>query len=282
MRNWGYCLVFQNRSFSWDTESSPQLFFPGSARSHQDTQWPLWPVIKTHPVLLPSIVIVGWKVCGAACKHNCSLCQHFSGEKCMVYTENWIFFYKDNWKVAWEETIWNTVFWIVIFSRKNKQLEIICQLSFTLPLLQWMPLWLQFHKALSHHHIFPAASLLGRSTGPCQPPTNPSVPSDFIVEGKVGYRKVICCSSAQGVSSSEIYKLALADRHQCRASMRHSMSDRTTGEWSKTGWGISHSHLSRSICHSVYVENRDKQMNNFPEMAQIWGRKMFLSKYHSK
>lgn len=48
------------------------------------------------------------------------------------------------------------------------------------------------------------------------------------------------------------------------------------------GRDISQSHLSRSICHSVYVENRDNQINNSPEMVQIWFGKMFLLKYHPK
>lgn len=67
----------------------------------------------------------------------------------------------------------------------------------------------------------PSCLFTGASTGPCQPPTSPSVPLNITVEGKVGYWKVPCCSSTQGVSSSEIYKVAPVDRHQCRAGMRH-------------------------------------------------------------
>lgn len=71
MRNWRYCLEFQNRSFSGDTESFPwdysSLEVPGHIRVPSD--------------LLPSTFIVGCKVCGAACKHSCSLCEHFQEKK---------------------------------------------------------------------------------------------------------------------------------------------------------------------------------------------------------
>lgn len=119
---------------------------------------------------------------------------------------------------------------LIIKKKKKNQLKIICQLSLAPPKLccsGWGSLCgCSFPRPwailTSSQLPFPWAPPQVHASHPtCGAGTSPSVPLNFIVEGKLGYRKVVFCLSAQRVSFSETYKLAPVDRHQCRASLRH-------------------------------------------------------------
>lgn len=97
-------------------------------------------------------------------------------------------------------------------------------------ILQWMRVPLYYVAAVSQgaepsSHL-PSCLSPGPLHSPCQPPSmwgwlQSYSFLEFYLEGKVGYRKVACCLSTQGVSSSETCKLAAVDRHQGRANLRH-------------------------------------------------------------